>query len=69
MLFKGVFVMDILLAAFGLMLVMEGALYALFPDFMRRAMATMLSMDEMHIRISAVVSAAAGLFLVWLAQG
>lgn len=57
-----------LLAAFGLVLVIEGALYALFPNYMRRAMAAMLSMDEMHIRISAVVSAGLGLFLVWLAQ-
>jgi len=59
--------MNHLLAAFGLVLVIEGALYALFPDFMRRAMATMLSMEEMQIRISAVVSAVVGLALVWLA--
>ncbi|HEY9079447.1 DUF2065 domain-containing protein [Magnetovibrio sp.] len=61
--------MNNLLAAFGLVLVIEGALYALFPDVMRRAMAMMLSMDEMHIRISAVVSAVLGLALVWLALG
>ena len=59
--------MNNLLAAFGLVLVIEGALYALFPDFMRRAMAMMLSMEEMQIRISAVVSAVVGLALVWLA--
>jgi len=61
--------MNNLLAAFGLVLVIEGALYALFPDFMRRAMAMMLSMEEMQIRISAVVSAVVGLVLVWLALG
>jgi len=61
--------MNNLLAAFGLVLVIEGALYALFPDFMRRAMAMMLSMEEMQIRISAVVSAVLGLLLVWLALG
>ena len=61
--------MNTLLAAFGLVLIIEGALYALFPDFMRRAMATMLSMEEMQIRISAVVSAVLGLVLVWLALG
>jgi len=61
--------MSNLLAAFGLMLVIEGALYALFPDAMRRAMAMMLSMDEMQIRISAVVTAVAGLALVWLVLG
>ena len=61
--------MNNLLAAFGLVLVIEGALYALFPDAMRRAMAMMLSMEEMQIRISAVVSAVLGLVLVWLALG
>ena len=61
--------MNNLLAAFGLVLVIEGALYALFPGFMRRAMAMMLSMEEIQIRISAVVSAVVGLALVWLALG
>ncbi len=56
-------------AAFGLMLVIEGVLYALFPDFMRRAMVSMLSMEEMQIRVAAVMTAAFGLFVVWLAQG
>lgn len=61
--------MSTLLAAFGLMLVIEGALYALFPNFMRRAMLAMLGMEEMQIRITAVVSALVGLFVVWLALG
>lgn len=60
--------MSNLLAAFGLMLVIEGALYALFPDFMRRAIVAMMSLNEMQIRISAVITAVVGLFLVWLAQ-
>ena len=60
--------MSTLLAAFGLMLVIEGALYALFPNFMRSAMMTLLTMEEMQIRITAVVSAVLGLVLVWLAQ-
>ncbi|MCW8916590.1 MAG: DUF2065 domain-containing protein [Magnetovibrio sp.] len=55
-------------AAFGLMLVIEGVLYALFPDFMRRAMVSMLSLDEMQIRVAAVMTASFGLFVVWLAQ-
>lgn len=61
--------MTTFLAAIGLMLVIEGALYALFPDAMRRAMAALLLMDEMQIRITAAITAAAGLLLVWLAIG
>ncbi len=60
--------MTTLLMAFGLMLVIEGSLYALFPAFMRRAMAALLTMGEMQIRISAVITAGIGLGLVWLAQ-
>jgi len=60
--------MSNLVVAFGLVLVIEGALYALFPEAMRRAMAMMLSMEEMHIRITAVITAALGLLVVWLAQ-
>ncbi|MFC1673107.1 DUF2065 domain-containing protein [Pseudomonadota bacterium] len=58
-----------LLLAFGLMLVIEGALYALFPNFMRRAMAEMLSMEEMPLRITAVGMAVLGLVVVWLVRG
>lgn len=58
-----------LLLAFGLMLVIEGALYALFPGFMRRAMAEMLSMEEMPLRITAVGMAVLGLVVVWLVRG
>ncbi|MBF0248857.1 MAG: DUF2065 domain-containing protein [Alphaproteobacteria bacterium] len=61
--------MQDLAVAFGLMLVIEGALYALFPELMRRAIATVLTMDELHIRIGAVATAALGLLVTWLARG
>lgn len=55
-------------AAFGLMLVLEGVLYALFPNFMRQAMEAMLSMEEVQIRVAAVGTAGLGLLIVWLAM-
>lgn len=63
--------MDItdLATAFGLILVIEGLLYTLFPDFMRRAMAELLSMEQTQIRTVALISAALGVGIVWLARG
>lgn len=54
--------------AFGLVLVIEGLLYALFPDFMRRAMAQMLALPEAQIRTAALVSVALGVGIVWLVR-
>ena len=55
--------------AVGLMLVIEGLLYALFPDAMRRALAQMLTMPTAQVRIAALVSIAFGVGVVWLARG
>ena len=54
--------------AFGLVLVIEGLAYALFPDFMRRAMAQMLTLEPPQIRAAALVSVALGVLIVWLAR-
>jgi len=61
--------MDDLVVAFGLMLVIEGVLYALFPAFMRRAVAQVLAMADGQIRGAALVTAFIGLGLVWLVRG
>jgi uncharacterized protein YjeT (DUF2065 family) len=52
--------------AFGLLLVIEGALYALFPDAMKRAIAAALAQPSSTLRILGVAIAAAGVGLVWL---
>lgn len=57
-----------LTVALGLMLVIEGLLYALFPDVMRRAMAQMLAMPVGQIRMAALFSVALGVGLVWLVK-
>lgn len=55
--------------AVGLMLVIEGLLYALFPDAMRRALAQMLVMPTTQVRFAALVSVAIGVGVVWLVRG
>lgn len=55
-------------AAIGLALVIEGALYGLFPNFMRRMMAEALAMPAEAVRSAALLVAVAGLAIVWLAR-
>ena len=56
-------------AAVGLILALEGALYALFPDVMRRMAAQVVHTPGDTLRIAGVVSAAAGVAIVWLVRG
>ena len=56
------------LAALGLALVIEGALYALFPHGMRRLLAHALSLPPETVRMGALFTAAAGVAIVWLAR-
>ena len=56
-------------AAVGLILALEGALYALFPDLMRRMAAQVVQTPGDTLRIAGVVSAAAGVAIVWLVRG
>jgi uncharacterized protein YjeT (DUF2065 family) len=57
------------LLALGLVLALEGALYALFPDGMRRAMAMALALPADPLRIGGVVAVALGVAIVWLVRG
>ncbi len=56
------------LTALGLALAIEGALYGLFPNAMRRMMARALAEPAESIRIGALIMAALGVGLVWLAR-
>jgi hypothetical protein len=56
-------------AAIGLVLVIEGVMFAVFPGAARRAMAIMLESPEGSLRTSGVVAALAGLAIVWLVRG
>ena len=61
--------MSDLVAALGLAMAIEGILYALFPDGMRRMMERALALPPQVIRVTGLVAALAGVGLVWLARG
>jgi uncharacterized protein YjeT (DUF2065 family) len=58
-----------LLTAVGLILVIEGSLYALFPDGMKRVMAQVLAMPSGSLRTVGVAAVALGAALVWWIRG
>ncbi len=55
-----------LLTALCLVLVIEGLLYALFPDAMRRAMAQVLALPASTLRTAGLAAASLGVALLWL---
>ncbi len=56
-------------AALGLVFVIEGALYALFPAAMQRGLAMMQQISPMMLRVAGVVGMAVGWVIVYLARG
>lgn len=58
-----------LLSAFGLVLVLEGALWTLFPDQMKRAAASAVAAPERALRFAGLAFAALGVVLVWFVRG
>ncbi|GAA4252911.1 DUF2065 family protein [Azospirillum formosense] len=57
------------LTALALVLVIEGALYALFPTTMRRLIVEALTMPENRLRAVGLATAMAGVGFVWLLRG
>jgi len=57
---------DDLLLAGALVLFIEGALYTLFPNMMKRMILSVLSIPSQQLRISGLVLAAVGVFCAWL---
>jgi uncharacterized protein YjeT (DUF2065 family) len=58
-----------LLAAIGVAAMVEGILYAAFPDATKRAMHEFLSMPTGARRRMALIVAGAGLLLLWIVRG
>ncbi len=58
-----------ILSAVGLVLAIEGALYAAFPGFMRRALASMQAQPDQALRMGGLVALVTGFVLVWLVRG
>lgn len=55
--------------ALALVLVLEGILWALMPDGMKRAAMVALSLENSQLRSGGLAIAAAGVFLIWLMRG
>lgn len=55
---------SLVLIAFGLMLVMEGAMYSLAPRGMQRLMAQLSQLPESYVRMLGLASAALGFVLI-----
>jgi uncharacterized protein YjeT (DUF2065 family) len=55
--------------ALGLVLALEGALYALFPDTMKRVAVQVTETPPDTLRMAGVASAALGVAIVWLVRG
>ena len=61
--------MTIFFTALALAVVIEGLLYAAFPNFMKRALLTVLEAPASTIRVVALTSAAIGLMILFFLQG
>ncbi|MGL4444520.1 MAG: DUF2065 family protein [Alsobacter sp.] len=57
-----------LLLGLGLVLAVEGILFAAFPAFIKRRMQEMLALDEGFMRVAGLLTAVAGIALVWAAR-
>ena len=61
--------MNDLLTALGLVLVLEGVLYALVPGGMKSIMRSALESSDQTLRTTGLIVAAIGVFLVWIVRG
>lgn len=57
-----------LLTALGLVLVIEGLLYALVPAHLKAMMQTIEKLSDDQLRIGGVAAMAAGVAVVWLVR-
>jgi uncharacterized protein YjeT (DUF2065 family) len=60
--------MSDLWTACALVLVIEGCLYALFPESMKRAAARAVGVPSQALRLAGLAAACAGVALVWLVR-
>ena len=57
------------LAALGLVFVIEGLIFAAFPDAAQRAMTSVLETPDISLRLIGIGSALVGLIVVWFVRG
>ena len=58
-----------LLTAIALAIALEGALYALFPEAMKKFMLQVLEQPDSALRRAGLTAAIAGVVLIWLIRG
>jgi len=61
--------MDDLWAAIGLLLVLEGSLWALFPGYGVRMLEAVQEMPERTLRLAGAIAVAIGFVVVWWVRG
>ncbi len=61
--------MNDLIVAMGLVLVLEGLLWAAAPQLAIKLLATAAQMPEQALRVAGAVAIAAGFVVVWLIRG
>ena len=59
---------SILIAAFGLLLIFEGLLYAIFPNTMKLMISNMLNSSNETLKWTGIVAAIFGLVLIWIVR-
>jgi uncharacterized protein len=57
------------LAALGLVFIIEGLVFAAFPQAARRAAVMMAQTPDEALRVAGLLSAVLGLVVVWLVRG
>lgn len=60
--------LDYILTLLAMVLVLEGLLYALFTDQMRRLIAQALIMPQADLKRAGIAMTAVGFILIWLLQ-
>ncbi len=58
---------EILLGSLGLLLIIEGLLYALFPNRMKNMIRSMLEMNNDTLKWGGLASAIVGFLMLWTA--
>jgi uncharacterized protein len=61
--------MNDLAVAFGLVLVIEGSLWALAPRFGRKLLEATAEIPETTLRLAGALAVASGVLLIWILRG
>jgi uncharacterized protein len=61
--------MSDLIVAFGLVLVIEGLLWSLWPGLGRKLLEVSAAVPETSLRLAGALAVAAGVAIVWLVRG